>query len=1233
MKRTAVRKKGTPRRTRRRFESLPIPYESGTRHENGETPLVSNETFEVHADIPDENVGKASAEDENISSGNGEEHIAFFEAGKVTREEETIGSEESSAESCDDHDGEEAAEDDRGLVDKLLTWPVFSAIILLSGTLRMKRKDYEGMREMSNFKRDISDQAPSDSYMRKVILPFILKTCFPQSMDTTCEIDVTKSGSRLGKMSPGLSSSRRAHCTTSVRVVLPSTWAERDIQTGPILDCIKSSKRDSSDEREDEAYQIASESIENSFIVKCRSAVLNDPFHRISVSASDHDGHKMHRKVYARHGDELRIICMPTTNQEALVAKLGGARTKQGKNIETGKNSRSRRSFTARSDWRIEAIIIASYLATGEEQQESNMEDVIDPQIDAMEETEKINARRVVSTTTLDGEHCNNDIRAGDAITLFRPKSKSDGSTFEELLLVNRHLKKGRSEHATFLICSTRGATGQLHREQIRVKDVQLIGAPDKRSRWHPGSKRMDACSEGNLSDGRKYIVYRFLLYADDFQPFTSRKGSFGGCYMLPLGIQPSKRASFHAVRVLGFVPPGVSTNVVIERVVPDIVKGSTDGFPAKDANGEDVVIFLDPVGFIGDYPAVSHTLDVRGHTSNTPCHSCIFEKQDMSSSGGSRNAYTALLNSQMSTHARGMHRNKLVREVASQDQLKVLGLSLDPIENKALHNLSESLNRVRRGVPTNEEGVPVVPCQFDPYRSAVVAPDHLLSGLAQDVMNATITAATPVLRNVAETVLLNTLRMFCLSSQSQVFGQNYLLSMNMSDIFAVLVVAPQAFYSAFRIVIGNSWDGYEKLERILRLLKKFQMVVASIRFIPTWWIDGLESTRRFEAENGGRHDHILALVSDYMKELHEVCKKDPIAMKHLDKPNLHRLIEFCVHTLPAFGAAKHVEELLFERMHQPLKRGVRNSNHKNEHLSSMELIMADDWLARIAITLGAVGHNTKQWTSADCRRVYFALGKGISESPHATEEAAKRCFLSPVFHLISERSSTMVSTHCPITRWRGESVEDAKNVPAEETVMMARIRKASETFLRTRQVNGSQHGERLWWLTAAQRVRTSHEGSESESRLGRAEPGSIIQAVCKDGWYDAGIVVPAHSRTSMEEFTCSRRVLFVTLSFFIVVGQGEEKKAKKWKQKTPYAVCIPLTCTGDGMYRKGGNDTIVHVEMNDGVREVLHVHNCESGVCSYDRQSGIVEHNSDILSGGEVSVLTREDGYPPRSA
>ena len=159
MKQTAVRKKRTPRRTRRRFESLSIPYESGTRHENGETPPVSNETFEVHADIQDENVGKATAEDENISGGNGEEHIGFFEAGKVTRDEQTM---ESLAESCGEHDGQEAEEDDPGIVKEPLTWPEFSTIISLRGRLQMKRKDCESMCVMSKFKRHISDQAPSD---------------------------------------------------------------------------------------------------------------------------------------------------------------------------------------------------------------------------------------------------------------------------------------------------------------------------------------------------------------------------------------------------------------------------------------------------------------------------------------------------------------------------------------------------------------------------------------------------------------------------------------------------------------------------------------------------------------------------------------------------------------------------------------------------------------------------------------------------------------------------------------------------------------------------------------------------------------------------------------------------------------------------------------------------------------------------------------------------------------
>jgi hypothetical protein len=47
----------------------------------------------------------------------------------------------------------------------------------------------------------------------------------------------------------------------------------------------------------------------------------------------------------------------------------------------------------------------------------------------------------------------------------------------------------------------------------------------------------------GYLEDGSRYVVHRVLLYCDNFQPHSSNTGSYGGCYMLPMGIPPAKRS------------------------------------------------------------------------------------------------------------------------------------------------------------------------------------------------------------------------------------------------------------------------------------------------------------------------------------------------------------------------------------------------------------------------------------------------------------------------------------------------------------------------------------------------------------------------------------------------------------------------------------------------------------------------------------------------------------------
>jgi hypothetical protein len=82
-------------------------------------------------------------------------------------------------------------------------------------------------------------------------------------------------------------------------------------------------------------------------------------------------------------------------------------------------------------------------------------------------------------------------------------------------------------------------------------------------------------------------------------------------------------------VRFLGLAPPGVSTNSKISSIIPDIVRSATTGFGCVYANGASVTVFLDLVGFVGDYTAVTHTLDLFGHTACSPCHLCAFRRED----------------------------------------------------------------------------------------------------------------------------------------------------------------------------------------------------------------------------------------------------------------------------------------------------------------------------------------------------------------------------------------------------------------------------------------------------------------------------------------------------------------------------------------------------------------------------------------------------------------------------
>ena len=98
---------------------------------------------------------------------------------------------------------------------------------------------------------------------------------------------------------------------------------------------------------------------------------------------------------------------------------------------------------------------------------------------------------------------------------------------------------------------------------------------------------------------------------------------------MLPMGISPSQRSGYGAVRYIGLTPPQVSSNEILQCIIQGIVKCSTTGVRGLDQWGSSVTIFIEFLGYIGDYYAVTHSLNFIVHKSRAPCNLCSYIRQD----------------------------------------------------------------------------------------------------------------------------------------------------------------------------------------------------------------------------------------------------------------------------------------------------------------------------------------------------------------------------------------------------------------------------------------------------------------------------------------------------------------------------------------------------------------------------------------------------------------------------
>jgi hypothetical protein len=86
--------------------------------------------------------------------------------------------------------------------------------------------------------------------------------------------------------------------------------------------------------------------------------------------------------------------------------------------------------------------------------------------------------------------------------------------------------------------------------------------------------------------------------------------------------------------------------------------------FKGSISMGNPVTIFIDVLGYIGDYHAVSHSLDLLDHNSRAPCHLCSFIGQDrIGPTDIPYYGYTTSVHSKATSLCRSIDRMKIMRE------------------------------------------------------------------------------------------------------------------------------------------------------------------------------------------------------------------------------------------------------------------------------------------------------------------------------------------------------------------------------------------------------------------------------------------------------------------------------------------------------------------------------------------------------------------------------------------
>lgn len=1122
----------------------------------------------------------------------------------------------------------------KGYINKMATWETMQTVVTTTGTHRLSVTWYNFfVGTIKHLRPDVV--LPLYRTVRYRLHPFLIMNCYPASY-LTCLRSQSTGTERIGLNEIELEGRHQGRNKNSVRVVLPTEWAKLDILTLPYYeDLVKDRHVDDGPD----IYHAPITTMRGDVLDMTRQIQVDDgtgvgrawPSDTVSFEVRgfpvEFDGNETIESGWCVTTDEIDSsaqIVHCVLGPIWMVTNLEGS----GQTIRDVIDSQRTGKILPTEEEAITHLLTGECLACIESTSARGLTRrgrrglSISRGVTAYRKTVLLEPGDVCVIIRPSNVTNQNEVETGqltDEVCLYvcRFKQDEDGTERERLVWVRRGHWKVRGIGGDNLTVPFRVLASCVVRNTPKL--VSLSDVHKKHMAEIKSVRR-----SGTLLDGSRYVLYPIMLYHDDFHTSSLlfAHSSVGGVYLMPIGFSNELRYSSSTTRPVSLTPPGMMSKEILKHIVSDVVKGMTEGVKGMDPHGNPIQIFLDVIGFLADYPAVSSVLDVKSHSADAPCHLCSFNRKKRIA--GADFAYTVDIHSHRMANARFASRAYEVRlagidpECAKRVGMKEGDMSV--VDESPLHMIHLKLKEERHRATKAADGSYVVSPEFDPYINTAVAPDHALMGVSKNALELFFKLlADAQKRKSADSLICSYLFKNGLPTQGTVHNHNTggLHSMSMSSVFSVLLVTNAI---ADMCLSDSALD-----QRCARLIKSLHRLVAMVYWWPREYVDGVEASRYMGVKGRSQHCAELKKIgSDYLNHVHDMKRHHREFGEVLDKPNLHRILELCIHTVPLFGHACNVAEMPLESYHRILKDGLRNNTHEDKHISAIEHAVSKDWMSRLLdlyhIAVESV-RGSVEYQAAVRGMLRLMAGEDVLLLRPDGDEYKQlvNCLQTKLLSDWIEPVKRHLGTYQRVNRpgngrqrtWQGMNLG---NSPYVDLIVDAK------KFLRDNSPTGHHAGASILEFNHAAYTFNKVKGLQR-----KVYRHSNVFADCV-------ISLPIQKKDVCNRFIDSSGQTDVMESeIFAVAGIiGWEKDNDVW------AVCrhmppIDETRTLWRVWTELPSQWQL-LKFSDRVRRAASFHRCVEG-CNIDPDSKKVTHIGSEFGGGTYKVVRRHEGYPPRMA